>query len=260
MDPGPKVFEDRLALDLAGDDGQAQLESLRQLPPESMYGMGLAFALRSRYVEDMVESALAEGITQYVVLGAGLDSFAYRRGDLLERLRVFEVDAAATQAYKRRRLDELGVSAPDALTFVAVDFEKDALVDSLVAASFNPMAPAAVSWIAVTQYLTRPAVDATLDAVGSLAPGSRIVLSYVQPPEALSEVARRGFEWISGRTAEMGEPFLTLFESSELEQHLHLMGFRRVELFSALDARRTYLQDRPDANLADIERLLTATI
>ncbi|MGB2940891.1 MAG: SAM-dependent methyltransferase [Candidatus Dormiibacterota bacterium] len=261
MDSAPQVFNDTLALDLAGEEGQARLAELRKLPEESLYPMAMLFAIRSRYVEDMVEAAVAEGVTQYVLLGAGLDSFAYRRGDLLEqRLRVFEVDAPGTQAYKRSRLEELGVATPEGLTFVPVDFEKDALVDSLVAAGLNPLAPVALSWIAVIPYLTRPAIDATLDAVSSLPPGSRIALSYTLPPEVMNERNRRGFHWTANRTAEVGEPFQTLFEPAQIERALRVLGFSRVDHFTSRDAKRRYLADRPDLDLADIERLLTATI
>ncbi len=143
--------------------------------------------MRSRFVEDFVESAVAAGISQYVMLGAGVDSFAYRHADLLERLTIFEVDNPFSQACKRRRLDELGIMLPHSVVFTAVDFEAQSFSDALAASGFALDQPAVVSWIGVTMYLVREAIDATLDTIARFAPATRAVLSYDQPADVLDE-------------------------------------------------------------------------
>src|ERR1700693_5218922 len=151
------LVSDRLALGLAGEPGatlMAQLTS--QLPEISRQSFGLAFAIRTRFVEDAVEAATQDGIGQYVILGAGLDSFAYRRSELSERLKIFEVDRAVSQAWKRSRLEGRGTAIPHSVAFVPFDAEKDGLGAALVKAGFDPSRPAIVSAIALTQYLAQP--------------------------------------------------------------------------------------------------------
>ena len=151
------LVADHLALALAGEAGAALLAQLtNQLPEASRQTFGLAFAVRTRFVEDAVEEAIQEGVGQYVILGAGLDSFAYRRADLVGRLNIFEVDRAGAQAWKRRRLAEMGVAIPPSVGYVAIDHETDELRKGLLDAGFDPAAPAIVSAIALTQYLALP--------------------------------------------------------------------------------------------------------
>lgn len=259
-DPAPKVIEDRFALDLAGEAGRANMAEMQAMDPSVQHSYALSFVVRARYVEDMVEEAVAEGIGQYVILGAGLDSFAYRRGDLLDRLRVFEVDHPASQEWKRGRVRELGIDVPDGLLFAPIDFEVEALIDGLRAAGFDAALPAAISWVAVSQYLTPSAVDATLRAVASLPVGTRMAMTYVVPPEALDAASQKGFYWISERVKKLGEPFLTLFEPRQLEELLLGLGFSEVAHFDTEDAKRTYLSDRADPQLPNIERYVTATV
>src|SRR5260221_4093279 len=168
----PLVVDD-LALGLAGEPGatlKAQLTS--QLPEASRQSFGLAFAIRTRFAEDAVEAAIQDGIGQYVILGAGLDSFAYRRPELSERLKIFEVDRATSQAWKRGRLNTIGVAIPPSVAFVPLDAEKDDLRAGLIEAGFEPSKPAIVSAIALTQYLAQPAIKRILELIASFAPGS----------------------------------------------------------------------------------------
>src|ERR1700687_310176 len=158
------LVSDHLALGLAGEAGSKLLAELNsQLPEASRQSFGLAFAIRTRFVEDAVAVAIEEGIGQYVILGAGLDSFAYRRPDLTGRLKVFELDRAESQAWKRRRLEEMGVAIPAAVSFVALDVETDDPRERLAAAGFDFSAPAIVSAIALTQYLAQPAIEKVLE-------------------------------------------------------------------------------------------------
>ena len=259
-DPAPKVLEDRFARTLVGDTGREHVEALMAMEPSVKHTYALQFVVRARYVEDLVEGAVRDGVGQYVILGAGLDSFAYRRTDLLDRLRVYEVDHPASQAWKLARLQEVGIDVPDRVVFAPIDFERETLIEGLREAGFDIGAPAVLSWVAVAVYLTRPAIEATLKAVASLPAGTRMVMTYVVPPDILDEVAQRGFHWTARRTAEMGEPLVTLFRPQELEELLLALGFSRVDHFEAADAKRAYLSDRPDARLTNIERFVTATV
>jgi methyltransferase (TIGR00027 family) len=256
-----RLITDDLALGLAGEAGTMLLAQLTaQLPEASRQSFGLAFAIRARFVEDAVEAAVDEGIGQYVIVAAGLDSFAYRRPDVSARMAIFEVDRSASQAWKRRRLGQMGVAIPDSLTYVPLDITAGGLRQTLAAAGFDPAKPAIVSAIALTQYLPQPVVDEMLEVVASFAPGSRLVITYVVPETELSELAAAGLKWTMSQAAERGEPFLSLFRPSEFEELLRRSGFSRVEQAGDDELVRRYLADRPDAQLTGIERIATAYV
>jgi methyltransferase (TIGR00027 family) len=252
---------DHLALGLAGEPGAALMAQLSsQLPEASRQSFGLAFAIRTRFVEDAVARAIQDGIGQYVILGAGLDSFAYRRPELSERLKIFEVDRATSQAWKRGRLDTIGVAIPPSVVFVPLDAEKDDLRAGLIEAGFEPSKPAIVSAIALTQYLAQPAIERILELVASFAPGSRLVATYVVPAAELSEMAAAGLAWTMSQAEERGERFLSLFRPAEFDALLARNGFARIEQVGPLELHQMYLADRPDAQLTGIERLATAWV
>ena len=166
----PWVLDDYLALGLAGREGLALRERLEaELPAPFVAAVSRWVCVRARFAEDIVERAAAAGVGQYVILGAGLDSFAYRRRDLLDRLRVFEVDHPATQRWKRRRLAELGARSPAGLVFAPVDFERQTLRQGLEQAGFDFGELAVFSWVGVTMYLTLDAISATLATVACFA-------------------------------------------------------------------------------------------
>jgi methyltransferase (TIGR00027 family) len=255
------LVADHLALGLAGEPGATLMAQLKsQLPEASRQSFGLAFAIRTRFVEDAVEAAIQDGIRQYVILGAGLDSFAYRRTELTERLKIFEVDQATSQAWKRSRLEALGIAIPPSVAFVPLDAETDELRAGLIKARFDPSAPAIVSAIALTQYLGRPAIERILELVASFAPGSRLVVTYVVPAAELSEMAAAGLAWTMSQAEERGEPFVSLFRAVEFDELMTRKGFSRVEEAGPAELRKMYLADRPDAQLTGIERLATGWV
>ena len=170
-EPQPWVIDDYLALDLAGPEGLVLLDRLRaEVPRPYLLAFSRWVCVRARFPEDLVEQSVAGGVSQYVILGAGLDSFAYRRRDLLDRLRVFEIDHPATQAWKRQRLAELGVEPPAGLVFAPIDFERQTLREGLEQAGFDFAELAVFSWMGVTMYLTLDAINATLATLASAAP------------------------------------------------------------------------------------------
>jgi methyltransferase (TIGR00027 family) len=230
----PHVLDDPLALRIVGTDAAA---ALRTEPPRlatpRMRALRASVAVRSRYAEDRLAAAVAHGVRQYVLLGAGLDTFAFRNPHTA--LGVFEVDHPATQAWKRERLAAAGIAIPHSLTFAPVDFERETLAEGLRRAGFDRAAPAFFSWLGVTVYLTREAIMETLRFVASSAPGSEIVLTYVVSDSPLGE-----------RTAELGEPWITFFDPQSIARDLGALGFVDVEDLDADETNRRYFGGRAD--------------
>jgi methyltransferase (TIGR00027 family) len=260
-EPPPWVLDDHLALGLAGEEGVSITRRLRdELSAEDLLTFSRWMCVRARLAEDVVERAVVAGNRQYAILGAGLDSFAYRRPDLLARLRVFEVDHPASQAWKRERLAELGVSPPANLVFAPIDFETQTLRDALLASGFDFAAGTVFSWIGVTMYLTPAAIEATLETVAACPRDSQIVLTYNPPPSALQDQGLAMHSRMSQLADEMGEPWISLFTPAEAEALLRRCGFGRVDHFGPPEAIRTYFAGRTDVRLGMPQRLLVATV
>ena len=255
------MLDDVLALGLAGEDGpELRARLVRELPPEDLLAFCRWVCVRARLPEDIVEDAVAAGVRQYVILGAGLDSFAYRRADLLDRLLVYEVDHPETQTWKRAQLSALGVEVPASLVFAPVDFERQTLAEGLEAASFDFGEPAVFSWIGVTMYLTREAIIATLDTVTGCPAGTRVVLTYNLPKDALRGMGQSTERVLTGIVTEMGEPFVSLFLPAEIEELLHDRGFAGILHFGPEQARAKYFAGRSDVRFGGAQRLVAATV
>lgn len=200
---------------------------------------------RSRYAEDVLLERLAEGTGQFVLLGAGLDTFALRRRDLADRVRVFEVDHPETQRFKRERVERLRDGSPDHLEFVPCDFERQTLEEALSPSSYDPGRPAVFSWLGVTYYLSVEAIRATFDFFAGQAAGGRLVLDYwnelaVPPLDAsLLEVVRAS-------VSAQGEPMLSFFTRDRIAAEATNSGLRVLENLSADDVNRRYLEGRRD--------------
>ena len=260
-EPQPWVMDDYLALDLAGQDGLALLDRLRaEVPRVYLLAFSRWVCIRTRFPEDLVEQAVTGGVAQYVILGAGLDSFAYRRQDLLDRLRVFEVDHPATQARKRQRLAELSLEPSAGLVFAPVDFERQTLREGLEQAGFDFGKLAVFSWIGVTMYLTLDAIHATLATMAQCPAGTRVVLTYNQPRSALTSSDAQITGAMAGLAARMGEPFISRFLSAEIAQVLQQHGFGEITDFGPDEARAAYFPGRPDVEIAGAQRLVAATV
>ena len=222
LDDAPKVLDDPLALRIAGGEWRP-----RNAEPESVSKMLRSFIVaRSRYSEDELGRAVEFGVAQCVVLGAGLDTLAYRNPHA--ELRIFEVDHPATQEWKRELLRRAAIPAPQSVTYVALDFERQSLSERLRAAGLRPE-PAFFSWLGVTPYLTRDAFDATIRFIGAMPACSRVVFDYAMLPSLLSETVRADLEAMSQRVARAGEPFRLFFDPAQLERDLRAAGFTSVE-------------------------------
>jgi len=181
-------------------------------------------AARSRYAEDELTAAMARGATQYVVLGAGLDTYAYRNAH--SRLRVFEVDHPATQAWKRKQLDAAGIAIPSSLTFVPTDFEEQSLCSVLQSSGFQAGEISFFSWLGITPYLTAEAAMATLAFIGSLPEGSGVVFDYAVARSSLDSVEQMAIDALASRVARAGEPFRLFLDPRALVRMLRATGSR----------------------------------
>jgi methyltransferase (TIGR00027 family) len=255
VDPPPHVLEDRIGLELA-----APAEGWRERPdmhPDWTRSFRLAIVARARYIEDLVAE---EGARQYVILGAGLDTFVQRRPELASRMRVFEVDRPSPQEWKRRRLLDLGYGIPEWLRFVPVDFEAgDSWWDRLVAAGFDPTNPALVSCAGVTMYLTREAVTDMLRQLAQLAPGSTVAMTFILPLELIDAEERPGIEAAVRGAHASGTPFLSFFTPDEMLTLARDAGFREVRHVSGADLGQRYFAGRTDGEQpSKAEELLVA--
>ena len=238
-----RIFSDPLAVRALGESPKT-LRLVAEAHPERR-GMRLFIAARSRFAETAVAAAFTRGVRQMVVLGAGLDTFAYRNPH--EGLRVFEVDHPATQGWKRQRLTEAEISIPDSLRFAPVDFERVSLADGLWAAGFDVSAPAIFSWLGVVTYLTEAAVFATLGYIGGLPAGSEVVFTYSDPPETMpaEQAAARGRR--AARVAAQGEPWITAFSRASLDTRLRALGFGAIEDLGPTEVSILYFGVAPGA-------------
>lgn len=258
-DQRPWVLDDAYALPLVGptwrDIRAAQLATYGERARQQ-HRAGLC--LRSRYAEDRLESGVCR---QYVLLGAGLDSFAWRRPDLLSRVRVFEVDHPATQELKRARIDELGLPVDDNHCFAPIDFEIDTLREGLTRASMDWRAPTLFSAMGVVTYLTPEAVATTLTTVSMCAAGSEIVFSYVPVDQELDEVGREIIGVFSRMAASAGEPFTMRFTATEIESLVERCGLHVAEHPTSDDLTARYFASRGDGLRAyTAERMVAAAV
>lgn len=247
VDQEPWIFEDRLAAVLLGELAD-ELTAVHRANPtaEGPAVMRVAMTTRSRYAENHLAEAVGRGTDQYVLLGAGLDSFAYR-SPLAQQLTVFEVDHPATQAWKRARLADAGISVPDQVRFVPVDFAIDSLGDRLAEQDFDPSRLAFVSWLGVTQYLTREAIGATVDEISALSAGAELVVEYLVPAEMRDDAGRIGAEMFMPRAAAWGEPWVTFLTPSDVARLLTTHGMTVVDDVSRKDQIDSRLWERSDA-------------
>jgi methyltransferase (TIGR00027 family) len=220
------IFSDPLAVRILGIDAATVASEAEEQP--SRRAMRMFIAVRTRFAEDALAAAVERGATQLVVLGAGLDTYAYRT-QLSDRLRIFEVDHPATQEWKRERLAAAAIPIPSTLTFAPIDFERQTLVDGLAAARFDPAQQTFFTWLGVVPYLTAEAFWSTLNFVANLPNGSHVVFDYSNPPESLTAEARANYDKRAARVAELGEAWLTHFDTDDLRAKLKDLGFNEIE-------------------------------
>jgi methyltransferase (TIGR00027 family) len=217
------------------------------MDPQATSGYRAGIVARARFIEDLVTEQAGHGVAQYVILGAGLDTFAQRRPDIAYRLRVFEVDQPGPQAWKRQRLIELGFGIAEWLRFVPVDFEADASWwERIAAAGFDPSRPAVVASTGVAMYLTREAIAATLHHIATLAPGSTLAMTFILPLELLDPEERPQLQAVQKSARAAGTPFLSFFSPPEMLALARDAGFTQAQHISAADLIQRYFTGRTD--------------
>jgi methyltransferase (TIGR00027 family) len=242
--PDP-VFDDVLGLRLAAPD--ADWRRRPDMDPVATRGLRAAIAARARFAEDLVVEQAGRGVTQYVLLGAGLDTFAQRRPESASRLRVFEVDQPGTQAWKRRRLRELGHAVPDWLRLVPVDFEAGrSWLTELIGAGFEPDRPAVVVSAGVSLYLTKETTAATLRQVAGLAAGSTLAMSFLLPADRLDPAGRARLRVSADGAKAAGTPFVSFYTPEELLALARESGFGSVEHVPGSALAERYFAGRAD--------------
>jgi len=243
VDQEPWLLDDPIAIRLLEPGAASRLPASERIQHPLARGLRSHVLLRSRYAEDRLEEAVATGVRQCVLLGAGFDTFAYRQPAWASALRIFEVDHPASQAAKRDRVRAAGLETPPNLVHAPIDFESVSLEAGLRSAGFDAGKPAFFSWLGVTMYLTRPAIDAVLRFVGSLPVDSRMVLTFAQPETEED----RGAASLADLAASAGEPWFTRFTPEELKDTLRRAGFSAVHILSPEEASARYYQGRADA-------------
>jgi methyltransferase (TIGR00027 family) len=260
IDPPPHVLVDEIGLQLV-----APYENWRLRPdmdPSRTRLFRASIVARTRFIEDLVVEQAGRGFGQYVILGAGLDTFAQRRPEMASRLRVFEIDQPGPQAWKRQRLVELGFGIPESLRFVSVDFEAgDDWWQRLADAGFDASKPAVLASAGVSMYLTKDANAATLRQVALLAAGSTLVMSFLLPIEMAEPEVQPGLQRAVEGARACGTPFRSFFTPSEMLTLARDSGFRKVEHVSAAELTQRYFAGRPDGLRLPLnsEELLVAT-
>ncbi|MFE7783036.1 MULTISPECIES: class I SAM-dependent methyltransferase [Streptomyces] len=259
VDSPPHVIEDEIGLQLAAPE-----EGWRRRPdmdPRGTSPFRAAIVARARFIEDLVVEQAGHGVAQYVVLGAGLDTFAQRRPDIAARLRVFEIDQPATQAWKRQRLIELGYGIPDWLRLVPVDFEAGGdWWEQLSDAGFDPGRPAVVVCAGVTMYLTKDANAATLRRLAGLSPGSTLAMTFMLPTDLVDDADRPALEATKPQAQAAGTPFISFYTPQEMLALARDAGFEDAHHVPGAALAVRYFAERPDGlRPSSGEDLLVAT-
>jgi len=259
FDPAPHILEDRLAESLLDDEGRAMIDLYANGGPWILLENRLFLSLRARFAEDRFTRLYAQGLRQLVILGAGLDTFAWRRPDALEGIRIYEVDHPSTQSWKRARLEELGWPIPADTRLVPCDFERQTASEVLRDAGFDPTRPALVSWMGVLYYLTPPAARSALqDLATLLSTGSEVVFDGMLPWEALPERYHVLRDEMAAYLKDAGEPQINRHTPDALVEALHEAGFGEAEVIARESLVREYVDPSGAHALPYPDRFLLA--
>jgi methyltransferase (TIGR00027 family) len=255
FDAYPYILDDPVALALLGPAALQRInDTADQYQTPERLALRAHVVLRSRFAEDRLAAAVIRGVTQYVILGAGFDTFTLRQPNWAQALKIVEVDHPGTQAVKRSHLTAAGLAMPRNVDFAAIDLEHESLHDGLLRYHVSMDEPTFFSWLGVTMYLKEEAIDAVLRSVAGFPALSEIVLTFVTPPgDSPSPLARR--------TASLGEPWVSYFEPGDLEAKLRGMGFSKVDFLKPEEAEELYFRQRPrDLPVPRLTNILSAVL
>jgi methyltransferase (TIGR00027 family) len=248
FDAEPKILDDSIVVGLVPETLESVLRSdATRFHEPNERRLRANFVLRSRFAEDQLENAARRGVTQYVALGAGLDTFAYRQPDWAYKLTIVEIDHPRSQHFKIASLESAGIAVPANVRFLSIDFDVEGVANSLAQAPLNRARPLFVSWLGVTQYLTHDAIAATLRAMAAWPAGTELVFTYMADDwTSLDPEGRAAIETAEAKSAAKGEPWLSKFSDRETADLLAASGFSRIEPFSVAEAKQRYFGNRSD--------------
>ncbi len=258
IDPGPHIFDDDVGAKIVAEENWMNRPDMGI---EFSKSMRASIVGRARFIEDLVEERFNHGVLQYVILGAGLDTFAFRRTELASRMKVFEVDQPGPQAWKQKRLEELGMKLPHGLHFVPVDFEAgQSWWEELIKAGFDRSHPAIIVSTGVSMYLSKEANLATLTQVAKLAPNSTFAMTFMLALDLLEPKERSIMEFVMNKAKESGTPFVNLFAPEDIVALAKTAGFRDSKYVSAKELYQRYFASRTDGlNAGNAEAFLVAS-
>ncbi|MCE1198444.1 MAG: class I SAM-dependent methyltransferase [Marinilabiliales bacterium] len=246
-DHPPYILEDRIGWQLVAPEENWQARP--DMEPNFTQRVRAAICARARFCEDVVTECQALGIQQYILLGAGLDTFAQRRPEIASRMQLYEIDKKETQDWKKGRLLTLGFGLPEWLTFVPVDFESESWLEQLQKSGFDPSQPAVVTCTGVTMYLSKEAVSHTLMQLAQLAPDSTLVMTFMIPPDRM-EAADQQIQQASQKGARSaGTPFVSFYAPEEMHRLATEAGFRTIAVLTHREIADRYFRDRQDGLL-----------
>lgn len=239
LEAKPLLFDDPVALPLLGPEALKNIQDTKDhyQTPEVL-ALRTRIILRSRFTEDRLAAAFSRGIRQYIILGAGFDTFALRQPSWAEELKIVEVDHSGTQSLKRSYIDAARLTIPENVLFADINFEDESLHEGLRRSNVSIDKPAFFSWLGVMMYLKEDAIDAVLHSVAMFPAGSEIVLTFVRPPGDSPSI-------IAQSVTNLGEPWLSHFEPDEIEEKLYRAGFSKVEFLTPVEAETRYFRSRP---------------
>ena len=251
LDAAPRILDDPIAVRLLGEGaGQKIRESAERYRNPVAAALRSHVVLRSRFAEDRLAAAVQRGVSQYVILGAGFDTFAFRQPDWAKSLKIFEIDHPDTQLVKRSFLTKASLDLPANVRFAQIDFEHESLLEGLGRHHVSLEEPTFFSWLGVTVYLKEAAIDAALKSMATYPSGSEVVLTFKQPMMKTTGKAAEAAQKLAENVASVGEPFVSFFEPKTMEAKLTSAGFSKVEFLDLGTAGRRYFALRP----ADLPR------
>ena len=258
IDGSPHIFKDEIGLKIANPDSDWQKRP--DMDPKGTSGFRASIVARARFVEDFVLEWIPQGIQQYVILGAGLDTFAQRYSDKTSHLRVFEIDQPAPQIWKRNRLKELGYNIPDWLHFVPVNFETNSWWKSLLVSGFDPKKKSIISSLGVSMYISKEATMETLRNILSLTSDSTFVMTFLLPIDLVEPEDQMGLTFSMKGAASSGTPFISFFTPDEIKELAQSAGFKNIKVISTNNLREMYFKGRKDGlRLSSGEEILVVT-
>lgn len=260
VDARPPILKDEIGLQLvAPEDGWRNRPDMH---PKGTAPFRASIVARARFIEDFVVEHIDHGVDQYVILGAGLDTFAQRRPESAAKLRIFEVEKPSTQEWKKQRLVDLGYSISQGLNFVPVDFESgESWWEKLKKCGFDVNRPAIVTSIGVSMYLTMDAIKTTLQQMTQLAPGSKFIMTFMLPLDLVDAEDRPGYQMSLKGAQASGTPFISFFSPAEMLSLAKEIGFKKTEHLSTSSLAPRYFSGRVDGLKPSTgEEFLIATI